>query len=300
LNVYLHNVASQLEVPEKEESKLAIGEDYGDPPKLAVVQDERTHFLYLAFACKSYKYAIRTDLEKLIDKLVPPASRNPFDILLLSKSDGTVIFQKSSSGLNVAQIDGHNEVAKKGKPATQLSVDSLSQASGFEEVTLEGAPYRLYSQPLTISFAQAETYKKGEKNAATEPIRPWVLSGLVRADRFRSESQSISYKYVLWLSAVLLMVFAVYPFLRLRISTYGERLRARQVVITTVAACVIAATVTFALLDLTYWWHFDRSAENQMQDLSGAIDSTFRKEKDKAFAQLDDLVQYERAAHSLT
>src|SRR5260370_29709218 len=50
LQEYLSNVAPQLEKPEDEETDSIIGkDDYGDPPRMAVVADEGTHFLYIAF-----------------------------------------------------------------------------------------------------------------------------------------------------------------------------------------------------------------------------------------------------------
>jgi hypothetical protein len=295
LNKYLANVAPELQVPEQKESKPIIGKDYSDPPKIAIAADEGTHFLYLAFINKSSGYAIRTDLDKLIEKLFPPAERNPFDVVLLSKSDGKVIFQNPSSGMVVTRIDSLEKVsenAKNGAPPPQITVKSLSQVSSREEVMLEGVPYRLYSQPLPISFPSADPMKKSSK-ATTEPIpEPWVLCGLVRADHFRSQSQLISYKYILGLSALILMAIAAYPFLRLYLSRCEERLRTSQVVGLAISACVIAATVTFALLDFDYWSSdFGPAATDQMKKLSASMDDNFQTEKEKAFAQLTDFFQ---------
>src|SRR5258708_1083060 len=93
LQGYLSHLAPQLEVPENEETEAIIGKgdnaDYGDPPRIAVVADEGTHFLYMAFQRavpsgnasakrKQVRYATRTDLDKLIGKLLPPRNRNPF------------------------------------------------------------------------------------------------------------------------------------------------------------------------------------------------------------------------------
>jgi hypothetical protein len=98
LGDYFRNVAPQLESPEKNESEPVIGNDYGDPPKIAVATDEGTHFLYLAFRRKvrgiNIKYAVRADLDKLIGKLLPPENRNPFDVVLVAQENGTVFFHK--------------------------------------------------------------------------------------------------------------------------------------------------------------------------------------------------------------
>jgi hypothetical protein len=77
LQDYLSHVAPQLEKPDDEETESIIGKgdssNYGDPPKISVVADEGTHFLYMAFKRtvkapvrstrdKQVRYAIRTDL----------------------------------------------------------------------------------------------------------------------------------------------------------------------------------------------------------------------------------------------
>jgi len=294
LQPYLNNVASQLEKPDESESKTAVGDDYGDPPKMAVAADEGTHFLYLAFKRDARaRYAIRTDLDRLIDKLSPPAIRCPFDALVIAQSDGTVIYQKSLSGIVMARINTLDDASgetKPGKSDTQITLDSLSQSSRLEQVKIAGARYRLYGQPLQLSFAPADPSGKAARNTPTGAIpKPWILCGLVRADRFRSESQAISYRYILWLSAAILLAITSYPFLRLHVSSPAERLRASDVISIAVSTCFAAATLTFVLLDLKFWQNqFNHSVDDQMQKLAAAIDSNFENEKNKAFGQLQN------------
>jgi hypothetical protein len=215
LQDYLSNVAPQLEKPADEETESIIGKDgnsYGDPPKISVVADDGTHFLYMAFKravqtgipstkSKGVQYAIRTDLDKLIGKVLPPTNRNPFRIVLMAQESGTAIFQKSSPGIEVARIEtfeNESGADKKGKPEdpaigkSELEKKKLSQSSHYSEVTLASARYRLYSQPLQLSFLPIEPGRKGAKTDVPPPTAVnWILCGLVRADVFRSESQSI-------------------------------------------------------------------------------------------------------------
>ncbi len=91
---------------------------------------------------------------------------------------------------------------------------------------------------------------------ASGPVtRPesWVLCGLVRADRFRSESQLIPYSYILTMLAAILLMAASYPFLKLYLTGPGERLRTRDVTLVAVFACVVAAVLTFILADVYFW-----------------------------------------------
>src|ERR1700680_528849 len=168
LGPYLASVVPQLVSLEQGDWEPFIGDDFSDPPKIAVAADDGTHFLYLAFKRQpkghaAVQYAVRTDLNKLIDKLLPPSNRSPFDVVLLAQSDGTVIFQKSLSGIDVERVNTLDDASgdtKTGKTGTPITMDSLSQSSRLEEVKLAGARYRLYSQPLQIPFATADHGRK--------------------------------------------------------------------------------------------------------------------------------------------
>jgi len=110
---------------------------------------------------------------------------------------------------------------------------------------------------------------------------------LVRADVFRSESQSISYTYILWISAAILLAVAAYPFLKLYLSSPLERVHASELVMIAVFACVVAAALTFILLDVYYWrYDFGQATALDMKSLAEAIDRNFDIEKETAFAQL--------------
>jgi hypothetical protein len=305
LESYLLKVAPQLKPLEESDVREVIGSDYGDPPKIAVRADEGTHFLYLAFQRRpeAPKYAVRTDLDKLIRKLLPPDNRSPFDVVLVLEANGTVIFKKSSPGFDVTRIDAlmdESGTARTGKPEP-IDVKSLTQSSRFLEITLANAHYRLYSQPLQLSLPAIRPERKGakDKGNSAEP-KDWVMCGLAKAEAFRSESESISYTYILWFSAAILLAVAAYPFLKLHVSSPAERLRAIEVAVTAVFACAAAATMTFILLDLYHWRKdFEEQANQQMRDLTGAIDRNFGEEQKAAFEQLDEFSKDGRLATAL-
>ncbi len=317
LESYLNKVAPQLKSVDPEDGKILDGA-YGDPPNIAIQADEGTHFLYLAFRRErnNTKYAVRTDLDGLIHNVLPPDNRNPFDVVLVAQGNGTVIFQKSSPGLAIARIDTLEDISEATKTGkTEPAVKPPPQSSKFSfsrlsEITLGGARYRLYSQPLQISLPQIDPAKKGAHDNIAQP-EPWVLCGLVRSEAFRSESQSISYTYLLWLSVAILLVVAAYPFLKLRVSRPSERLRASNVVVTAIFVCAATTTLTFVLLDVYYLRrNFDQSPgrtpalkaiedrrqdrpeqENPMLTLAKAIDTNFSLERESAFRQLQNFYQ---------
>ena len=321
LGDYLKQVAPRLENLDSED-RLVLGTDYGDPPNIAVRADEGKHFLYFAFqrfkdGIKA-RYAVRTDLGQLVRGLLPPANRNPFDVILVAQRDGTVIFQSASPGLAVTKIDAFEEESpaasagkaesptpKTDKPETTdvkaLSPSKRFSSNKFSEIKLAGTPYRLYSQPLQLSFSvNHPEWKAKEGVVGSRPPEKWVVCGLVRAEAFRSESESISYTYFLWFSAAVLLALLAPPFLKLFTSSPAERLRTKEVAVTAVFACAVAATATFMLLDVYHWRNnFDEKAKQQMHDIAETIDSNFMAEQRAAFQQLADFAGEEELIAAL-
>ena len=325
---YLQHVAPQLKMPDLGEAIHAVGNDCSDPPKIAVESDEGTHLLYLAFqrvakvGHNPTGYVVQTNLDKLINGLLGPSNLNPFDVVLVARSDGHVIYQKSLSGVDVAQIKNLEDASgqTQGKEPKPINAETLSPTSRLEEIRIAGARYRLYSQPLPIGFLSANPHgldksapaaqqycgsvaekKKtpGGHDASAAPddkasanaendANDWVLCGLVRADRFRSESQLIPYFYILGMLAVILLSAGCYPYIRLYFSLPGERLRARDVAVTLIFTCFIAAVVTFILTDIYFWKRvFDPGADHDMAGLAVAIRNNFLIEQDAAKHELD-------------
>ncbi len=308
LKEYLQQVAPRLESVDSQDREV-LGDDYGDPPNIAVRADEGKHFLYFAFKRSldgdTTRYAVRTDLDRLIGGLLPPANRNPFDVVLVAQKDGTVIFQSSAPELAVANIGAFEEeslaaktsktesaAAKTDKPVPAdekvLALSRRYSSNTFSEIRLAGTPYRLYSQPLQLSFPLNHPERKaGKGEVGSRPAEQWVVCGLVRAEAFRSESESISYTYFLWVSAAILLAFLAPPFLKLFASAPTERLRVSEVSVSAVFACAVAATLTFMLLDLFHWRKdFDEKAKKQMEEIAIAIDANFHVEHDEAFEEL--------------
>lgn len=292
LDEFLKNVAPQLvraDVPDQ----LFGSDGYADPPKIAIQADEGTHFLYFAFRYKpedkpiawgkTLDFAVRTDLDQQINGLLGDPDLSPFDVVLISQSDGKVIFQKSLSGIEVSEINELEDASGvKGKEGKKINNAWLLPASRLEEVRIAGARYRLYSQPLQVGFSPAK------KTADTNET--WVLCGLVRADRFRSESQLIPYRYILMMLAAILLAAASYPFLKLYLSSPGERLRARDVTLIAVYACFVAAGLTLILVDIYFWnSSFGPAAKRDMAKLAHAINANFQREQAAALSTLDTM-----------
>jgi hypothetical protein len=81
------------------------------------------------------------------------------------------------------------------------------------DVTLGGAAYRFYVQPVQLSLLAADGKQPEE----------WGLCGLVRVDRFRADSSAISSTYWLMLIAALAVLCLIIPLLKLHVLSPRER-----------------------------------------------------------------------------
>src|SRR5205807_6747846 len=88
----------------------------------------------------------------LISRVVSAAQQSAFDLLLLTETDGTVVYQHADSAADVSHVDlleeSANSVSSKDKETPSLSTKwkSLRSTSGLTEVIVGGATYRLYTQ----------------------------------------------------------------------------------------------------------------------------------------------------------
>jgi hypothetical protein len=292
---HVHEIVRSLEEVDKEDVEH-IGVEYHDPPRIMVRADEGSHFLYFAYKRQVIKpakqYVLRTNLDKLIRNLLPPADRNPFDAILVARSDGEVVFQTAAPGVSITQIGDFKSQAQstKSKPVEPINVKSFSEFSSLTAVSVANTGYRVYTEPLPLPlppFLGEQKVKEAESGATKST---WIVLGMVRADQFRKECQAIPYRYFLWVSLLLVLAISATPFLKVFASAPAERLRARDVTAIAVMGCVASTAVTFMLLDSYHWQRgIEKRDEIRMRSLAREIDGSLGAEQEAAFEQLDKL-----------
>src|SRR5437667_12542835 len=83
------------------------------------------------------RYDARMDVSKLISRVVSAAQQSAFDLLLLTETDGTVVYQHADSAADVSHVDlleeSANSVSSKDKQTPSLSTKwkSLRSPSGL-------------------------------------------------------------------------------------------------------------------------------------------------------------------------
>src|SRR2546427_1313280 len=309
LRAFFKDLNLDMEGSPAEAKSVLAAADYDDPPRVMIRSDEGTHFLYLGYSKAQnrtqVRYDARMDVSKLISRVVSAAQQSAFDLLRLTETYGTVVYQHADSAADVSHVDlleeSANSVSSKDKETPSLSTKwkSLRSTSGLTEVIVGGATYRLYTQPVQLSLPAAHG---NDKAASVDDSNSThlVLCGLVRSEHFREEMHSMSYAYTLWLTAAVLLALALYPLLKIYLAGRTARLRRNDIIVATVFVSMTTAILTLVFVDLYYWERKSViESETQMRTIAQAIDQNLGKESDLIGQQLHLLDKARRAEEPL-
>ncbi len=266
-----------------------------DPPRIMLERDEGRTFLYLGYKHGSWRAVARVDIEKVVAEYFPAG--NDFDALLLVGSDGRTILQRSEAGIDIARIDrlklapvgvaaGGAGDSKSPDAASDDRFASLRTTSTVRTVSVGGAAYQIYMQPIQLSLPSA----KGK----TEDVEPeeWTLSGLVATDHLRAASSSISYTYTLWLAAAIAGIFIAIPLLKLQLVNVRERLRRADGVMVAATAFLAAAALSFLVLDLyQFGVEVPIATDRRLEAVAAGIEKRLQREVAAIDAQMTSFRQ---------
>lgn len=265
---------------------------FGDPPWIKIRLDEGKQYLHLGYQhmverngkTMPVQVSAKADIGRVVEKYL--ASRSEFDALLLVDRAGHVIAQHSSSGVELARVDLLAGAAPPpaagttpgGAPPNQL--EALRATGRISDVTIGGAGYKFYVQPVQLSLMTADGKEPEE----------WGLCGLVRLDRFQAASSAISSTYWLMLIAALAALCLAIPLLKVHILSPRERFRRGDGVLVAATTFLTAALLTFGLLDVGYFGYALRNAtDGQLRTVAEEIEGSLRLEAKAAYDEIDKL-----------
>ena len=237
-------------------AKLAL-DDASDPPRIRIDRDEGRSLVYLGASLdphsngKPLQVVVRADIESVVKPFFE--ARNEFDAVLLVTHDGDVIAQRAPIGLGLSRVD------------------QVQNAHGSAEfpMSIAGADYRLYIQPMPLSLLRAESATAD--HAARQPDL-WFLCGLVRADRFRADSTSLSFATLLWFSAALSVVILAIPYVKLRVLSAHERLHASDAGWVTATTFAAIGLLAIGMLDvLVFGYAFPRRIDARLSAVADVM-----------------------------
>jgi hypothetical protein len=303
----------------QEEGPAGLKEKADDPPGLLVEPDEGTFYLWFAFkpdngghrpgskaASRRSNRVDRNDgavitrvsIDKLIQAKQIPEEFSTF--FITRANDGDIIYQSPRQSAEANLVSDKNLAPPgatfdaNGKAEKAFDIRSIGQ-SAVKDVSLGGANYKLFVQPLRLSYSSLVKNSQTSHNdddrlvvAANSEV--WLLCGLVQTDNLNARSLVLtdSLTSVLWFTLVLVLALAVHPFAKLALASAATRLHSRDLLWQLAALGSIAAAVTFCCLDLYYYgYELDRRGDNQLREVAALIQKHFQEETGQIWRQLD-------------
>jgi len=179
-------------------------------------------FEYLGGTNSNVRLILRANLARLLEPIV---NRSEFDDLLLVATNGDILYQQVAGALRIARlpIPGDNSLA------TNL-------------VNYAGADYRLFAQPVRFTLPSG--------GSALPSVFEWSLCGVVKAERFRSETLAVNYTVLLVFTLVGLLLILSWPFLE--VCFLGRRGSLKPATVALLACSTLAMSGLLTLLVLDF------------------------------------------------
>ena len=199
------------------------------------------------------------------------------DILIAQADTARVILQYDTTQVRLASLDKLTTADGK-----SLNLKDVSQTSNAVDVSLAGSTYRLFSHPLKVSLPAA-----GAGAASTS----WIITGLIKADVFKSVAWSLSIPYTPLIISGFIVAMLVFsgPFLKLVLAGPKDRFRTRDVYLLVFCTMIVLAVATaFALYGFVYT-SVETEMDEQVKTLATNLKSNFNAELNSALVQLDTL-----------
>jgi hypothetical protein len=181
--------------------------------------------------------------------LKPVVGSLPFDDILLVSEQGTIVYQSNRAGPQFTTLTGLLQAqpddaetkrtegaadAPSGPPSERDDQEASGRAVNqnadqswrtkskhLTEVILAGTRYKLFLQPVLVDAFTHDTNQD-------EPSQEWVLCGLTSAKTLEWEALSISSTFMVWLTALFLVIFMGTLVLKVLFINRREHLRLRE------------------------------------------------------------------------
>ena len=228
----------------------------------------------------------RTDLHALLEPILGKReegqsradTEEDFDHIVVARADnGQTLFQDTNSDLNLTSLE-HVHLADA--PDKTLDLKTRSEATDSVDVTIAGARYKLYAQPIVLSLPT-----RGLEGQETH----WVICGLVDASRFRYQTWAISYTVLIVSGFTAGLLLLSWFFLKLLFIGPKDRLRPAETSVLAVSVVGAGFLLTmFVLFGLTYL-NLENILDKQLDSLSTTFKQHFETELAATLQQIDKL-----------
>ncbi|HSL83667.1 MAG TPA: hypothetical protein VLF66_12905, partial [Thermoanaerobaculia bacterium] len=237
-------------------------------------------------AARVYRSVAQIDLRALLEPVIIP---DVFDSILVADDVGEVLFQVGEPELKANSVrplmaspggDREDDTPAEDVTGSALSFDDLRRTTGMVKRKIGGNEYRVFSQPISLELRAIEGR---EAPAPTE----WSVCGIVSSDRLLSSGVATS-PVLLFLLVLLFPAGLVsWPFLKLWLISPRQRFTRLDVAFLLFATVLGLCLSTLLVLDLLFLWTTDRTIDDELEQLSAALDKSFRQELVRGYVQLE-------------
>jgi hypothetical protein len=218
-------------------------------------------FEYQGGTNSNLRLKLRANLARLLEPIV---NRSEFDDLLLVATNGEILYQRVTGPLRIARlvIPGDNSLA------TNL-------------VNYAGAEYRLFAQPVRFTLPSG--------GSAPPSVFEWSLCGLVKAERFRSDTLAVNYTVLLLFVLTGLLLLLSWPFLD--VCFLGQRGSLRPATVALLACSTLAMNglLTLLVLDLCAYHRTKEELDAGMRGFARSLRQNLRAELKAIASQAETL-----------
>ena len=244
--------------------------------------------LRLTYSNSSNKFAVRVSLVEL---LRPMLSRYEFADLLLTRTNGDVLFQASEVELRATNHASVSDLVISRLPGSRSSreTNSVAEATSLREMDLAGNSYTVFSQPLRIAL--------GTESASHAD---WLVCGLVRSSQFAKETWAMSPTVTVLFMFLASGLLLLWPFLNVAFCGPVGEIRSAQVAAVLVGSLCACAALSFFIMFTTGYISSKNELDGQLKQLAGDVQQHFQEELrhvDAALTSLDGEL-YQRACSS--
>jgi hypothetical protein len=218
-------------------------------------------FEYLGGTNSNVRLILRANLARLLEPIV---NRSEFDDLLLVATNGDILYQQVAGALRIARlpIPGDNSLA------TNL-------------VNYAGADYRLFAQPVRFTLPSG--------GSALPSVFEWSLCGVVKAERFRSETLAVNYTVLLVFTLLGLLLILSWPFLEVCFLGRRGSLKPATVALLACSTLAMSGLLTLLVLDFCAYDRTQKELDLGLRGFAHSLGQNLRAELTAIAAQADAL-----------
>jgi hypothetical protein len=232
-------------------------------------------------------FTAKTDFDQLIKPLISKTDDEglakgdigeDFDHIIIARADnGKVLFQQANGDLSITSLD---HISLADSPDKALDLAARSKTTDAADVTIAGARYKLYVQPIEIALSTKDS---------ESPETLWVVCGLVEAGRFRYQTWAISYTVLIISGFIAGLLLLSWPFIKLIFIGPKDRLRVAEPYMLAVSVIIAGALLTFFTLFIFTYRALEDDLDAQLNNLADSIQKHFQDEVENALKEIDSL-----------